>query len=1009
MPGFTKEIKSVISELYSYGINLEDIKKIKDMDFDNVYIKGKLSDIYTIFEAFKLRIEEKYITNEEILLKLCENIKNSDIIKNSEFVFDGFTGFTPIQNKVLKLLTEYSKKIDITVTIPLSECEDMGSMGFSKIKEQELFNMSKTMINKIYSINAENNMLINRIKYIESNEGRHRDNKELQFLEKHIFRKRDEVLDKNESVRLLKFTDPTEESDYIINLINTLVKEEGYRYSDIAVITGDAERYGKILETNFKKNNIPFFMDNKRSLLLNPCVIGIRAILEMVDDNYSYESVFRFLKSDIYDMDMEKLDLFENYILEFGIRGFSTYNKEFKKKKGRWTEEKLIIINEIRSDLIDLTSEFTSSIKNKLILVSDVCKNIYQMIEKLDIYSKLMNYRAYFEENKDLSMVKEYEQAYDYIIELLEKMVLLLGGEEISLKEFRQIIESGFSDINVGIIPLYLDAVTVGDIERSRLHDIKVLMVLGCNDGVIPSTKKSSNLLSQKDRGFLKRLNLELSPTERESVFIGKYYLYLNLTKPKDKLILTYSVSTTEGKSLRPAYIINSVRALYGEDMDLSKPYKIKEFANKNTAFSYLSLNFSRKIEDMNELSKELFSLFYKDKEIGDKLKMIVDGGFFSTNPTNLSKAVAKSLYGNDILKSVTRLEKYASCAYAHFLRYGLHLVERNTYELNVSDIGTIYHEIIENVSNHIKENKLDFRTISDELRSEIVDLSIEKTLREENNDILSSSKRNEYLISSIREFSLRTIWAISKHLNAGNYNPKDYEFSFKEGRIDRIDTLDLDNQVYVKIIDYKTGNKEFSMDDVINGLQMQLMYYMGAVIDHEKSIESNREVLPGGAFYFNIKSPYIERLEALNEEEIDSNILKEFKMSGLINSERIPALNMDEALNDEKKASDIIPIKSKDIGLPITKNSMNSKNYNKLIEYVKEKTLKYCDEILEGNIELNPYKKGQLKPCDYCEYKSICNFNEKYSNNKFRKLKTYKPEDVYELLNNEEVRKEEK
>ncbi len=1002
MTGFVEEMKSAISELYSYGISLDEFESIKELTKDKPYISEKLKDIFIIYKKFKETLGEKYITKEEILEKLCQVCNKSFFVRNSEFIFDGFTGFTPVQYKVLGLLMEYSEKVTIAVTISKEEAKKLTNAGFSEIKEQELFLLSKNTINKIFSIASDKNISIRKENITilsDDNNYRQRNNEELKFLEKCLFRNSNEKFENQGKVKVFAMDTPLKEADFAAAFINNAVRNEGYRYRDFAVITGDMDTYRQIISQAFDENEIPFFMDNKRKLILNPCVVAIRSALDIITEDFSYESVFRFLKCGISNIDRSDIDILENYVLEYGIRGFKRYSKPFVRKKIKGIEK----INEIREEFIDLISDFRNLVKKKDLTVRELTIAVYEFIEKLNVFDKLKVYEEKFIEEGKLSLSKEYNQTYGQIIELLDKIVELMGDTKINVRDYGNLLDAGFEEIKVGVIPLNIDNVVVGDIERTRLGDIKILFVLGVNDGIIPKTGGSTGLLSQSDRGYLKKLNVELSPTSRENIFIQRFYLYLNLTKPNENLILSYSLSNNNGNSLRPSYLIGVIANMYNDTDLLTKNLLKDNISTKEMGLKYVAGHFVNNEDTLSELTKELFTYFYSDNDLRDKLFKIVEGAYFSSNTGKIDEVIANALYGDDVIKSASRLEKYAACAYAHFLSYGLQLAQRKVYEINAADIGNIYHKVIEMFSKEMKLSGFDFRTISENDKNKLLDICIEKVSNLESSEVFLSTKRNKYLLDRIKEVSSRTIWAISEHIKAGNFNPKEFELSFSDGRIDRVDTFEEDDRMYVKIIDYKSGSKKFDIEEVMNGLQIQLVYYMGAVLDIEKEKHKDMTVMPAGAFYFNIKSPYIDRINDGNEETQDKTfeerMLAEYKMSGLVNSDKEPAINMDASLDNGAKTSMIIPLKLNEIDISIGNSSMGSNNFTKIIEYVRNKTDIMCDEVLSGNIKVNPYKKGNVTPCEYCQFKGLCTFNEKYSGNKFRTLNKYEPKDIYDEL----------
>ena len=1021
--GFVEEMKSVISELYLYGIGPEKYREIREQVKANKLIAEKLKDIEVIYEGFQKYIQDKYITKEELLDKLCQVVPDSRIIRESELYFDGFTGFTPVQNKLISLFLQYSKGLTITVTVGRESLEEIKSgigKGSIAVSEQELFKMSKDTINTILGLYVENfgkegleGVVKNSVFLGEASGGRWKGNPVLEHLEQNLFRGNGKRLENDGSLQVMRFDNPRSEVEYMTDYLAYQVRNNGKRYRDFAIISGDMEGYGRILADNLMIRDIPFFMDNKRSLILNPAVTFIRAILEVIDTDFSYESVFKFLKSGIEVLDMDSVDILENYVIACGIRGHKKYFTPFMAKKRRMTDEEYTGINEIRERFTEITGDIYEEFKGKKLEegeklnVRKMTEYLYEFMVRFQLESTLKEMEEAFTDMGEMSLGKEYGQTYAYIIDLFDKIVSLLGEEVISLKEYREILDAGFEEIKVGVIPLGADQVIVGDIERTRLKDIQILMVLGANDGVIPRHSKKNSLLSQSDRNYLKKLDIELSPTVRENIFIQKFYLYLNLTKPSRELLLSYADSGMDGAALRPSYLIGEIERLYDrtdrcEEAGFADCLKL---SSKAFALKYLSENLNKNnAGDMSDFLKELYSYFYQDKDYSRVLAKVREGIFFDNNPTKLSRSVAEQLAGKDTLRSVSRLEKYAACAYAHFLSYGLQLAEREKYEVSMADMGTLYHRCMELFSGEMVRQGYDFRTISREERNHLVDSCVEKITENYGNTVLKSTKRNEYLIRKIKSVCKKTVWAMCEHVKRGKFQPENFEFVIKEGRIDRLDTYEEDGRLYIKIIDYKSGNKKFDMSDVFNGLQLQLVYYMGEALKIKESLARGREVIPAGTFYFQIKSPYIECNEKMEDEKLQEILLKEYKMTGLVNDMREPAIAMDHILEEEKAESDIIPLKSKELGSAATASGLNEVNFQKMIVKVEKIMDDFTEEILDGRIDKNPYKKANISPCNYCSYKSICNFDDREFNNSYRKLlKISKAEDVVKELNGEE------
>ena len=1053
--GFVEEMKSSISELYQYGISPDDLESIVREAKGHKSTMMKLDDIRVIYEGFKEYVKNMsgddnvYITKEEVLSGLCEAVKASEIIKNSEIYLDGFTGFTPVQNRLIQLLMEYSKGVNITLAIDACECNSLTSTGFVDVKEHELFAMSKTTVNTLISLAADRRVQIEKPVIIDMHDmSRFKENDVLLHVEKNLFRYNEiKTIKSNDTIGIYVADNPLKEAEFISDKIASMIMESNgtLRYRDIAIVTGDLENARGNIERALKSNDIPYFMDSKRSLIRNPFVGIIRSVLQMADEDFSYESVFSYLKNEFSPIEIEAVDVFENYVLGCGIRGASQYSSHFIKKYKDMKDEELEFCESVRERLLEAIGEFfdeclseskteisdtnnskasqleeisDASISNKKLSnnafkglkVREITQKLRSFIEKHDLVSKLAQRQEHFMEQGEHSLAAEYGQTYELTMELFDKLDSLLGEEELTLKEYRRLLDDGFLEIKVGIIPMVMDQVVVGDIQRTRLNSIKVLFVMNVNDGVIPSHGGKPGLLSQSDRTVLKNLNMELSPTLREAGFIQRFYLYLNLTKPSEKLIMTYALSSCDGNGIRPSYLIGVMQDMFdGLDIKLCK----NEYATEGKQGGIITKKraFDKTVKGIKEygdeetdlLWRELISYFGRSDKYREALDRAIEGAFFTNTDNVLEKAVAKALYGDKLTGSITRIENYAACAYAHFLNYGLKLMERPVYEIKPVDIGNIFHEAIELFSREIVDRNIDFSDVSDDMRKDIVDDVVQKVTEKYGGHVLRSTARNEYMIEKIRRVTDRSAWAIIEHIKRGGFKPDDFELKLREGRIDRVDRLVEDDNVYIKVIDYKSGSKTFSPSDVENGLQLQLIYYMDTLVKRERAQHAEKNVHPGGVFYFNIKDPVIDYEESMiDDESYSEKLLEQYKMTGAINSEETVIKGIDKELSDKNKTSSVAKVKYGDIGSSIRVGAdagiMAEENFNNLVERVKVKISEMTTEIIEGNIAMNPYKKGNYSPCEYCKYKSVCAFDTRNFENEYRRLHTTSTKEVEQL-----------
>ena len=551
--GFVSELKSVISELLQYDHSPEEVLAIADRIEDNALLNAKMRDIGLVYDKFKQYLHDNYITSEEILDVLCDYVDKSDIIKNSELVFDGFTGFTPIQYKLIKILLENARKITVTVTIDVTEKPNvMDGM-------ENLFFMSKEMINKLHVISDEvckNQLPLDDI--LVEGPSKRFNSEQLAFLEKNIFRGRYERYESdNNNIRIYNARTVKEEIQYAASEIIRLTRHEGYRYRDIAIVSGDISSYGVMAGNILKQNDIPVFVDAKKPVTDNPLVELIRGILEVILKNYSYDSVFRYLRSGLTGITRQETDILENYCLATGIHGSSAWHKTWIRKGRAKNGFVLEDMNRLREQIIEPVKELEDVLKCKTSTVRDRVKALYEFLCRLGCFDKLMKLA------KSIDSESEYEQIYRKTIELFDKMVELLGDQIVDMSEFNKIIDSGFQEIKVGLIPPSSDCVVVGDIERTRLDDIKILFFLGTNEGIIPKKNDNRGVLSEADRDKLESMNVVLSADVRRKAFVQRFYLYLILTKPSDRLYISYSNKGTDGAGILPSYIIRTIRQMF--------------------------------------------------------------------------------------------------------------------------------------------------------------------------------------------------------------------------------------------------------------------------------------------------------------------------------------------------------------------------------------------------------------------------------------------------------------
>ena len=999
--GYIHEVKSAISEFMQYGISTQDMDKLIASAEKRGALAMKLRDLKTLYRGFQDYIRDHFITTEETLDVLRRSLVKSKILQGSVVVFDGFTGFTPIQNRLIQELMRVCEETIVTVTIGAEE--DPYQMD----GEQKLFHLSKKTVADLVKLAAEAEVTRGEDVFVKGGPNRFTEAPALCYLEQNLFRYQYEpYTEKQREIRLFEALSPREEVHQTALYIRKLIREEGLTYRDIAVVIGDLEGYASYVETEFGQLEIPCFLDRTRGIVLNPMIEYIKSALQLYIRDFSYDTVFHFLRSGMADISREEIDELENYVIRTGARGYRTYSRLFTRRTEEMqqgsgqedterAEETLERLNRIRQQFADTVEILHMAPRAK---AGEYVDHLYDFLEQNQVQQKLLNYQQQFEQEGDLAKAREYAQIYRLVMDLLDQIYELLGEEEISQQEFADILEAGFGEITVGTIPQNVDRIVVGDMERTRLKQVKVLFFLGVNDGNIPKNASKGGIISDMDREFLIESGTEMAPSPRQQMYIQRLYLYLNMTKPSERLYLSYAKVNSDGKGIRPSYLIDTVRKLFPQ-LAVEYPQnrsRIEQIEGRQEGARYLAEELREYADGtLREEERQDFYLMYRayeaDPEGRDRLTA---AAFRRYKESGLSRIVARALYGRQLENSVSRLETYAACACRHFLQYGLSLQEREEFGFEVSDMGNVYHAVLENFAGKLAESGRTWWDFDENFATQAIKEAVEGYAATYGETVLYSSARNEYAITRMSRILTRTVLTLQQHLKQGSFQPDDYELSFRfaenldsihvdlseeekmhlQGRIDRIDVSEDAEHVYVKVIDYKSGNKKFDLAALYYGLQLQLVVYMNAAMELESRKHPDKEIVPAALLYYHIDDPTIETPVELTQEQINEEILAKLRMNGVVNSDPAVVERLDRFLQDKSK---VIPVEKKKDGSFSARSGVLSREEMQLVSsYVDTKIRKIGREILDGKIAANPYEKGNEEACTYCAYKKVCGFD---------------------------------
>lgn len=1020
--GYVSEVKSVLSELMQYEVTEFELKEMERRTENRPLLQAKLEDLQVLYHAFKEYQKERFLKPEEIYDLLCQMAGESQLLRRSVLAFDGFAGFTPAQIKVLEELFVYCPDIYMTATLDARE-EVFGATG-----EQDLFAPSRRLI---YAVKEAAERAAKRNRHSEMKEPivlggeaipRFSSGGALLHLEQNLFRRKKKTFHGAlDEISMHVSSNPAAEVHFAAQKISHLVREKHLRYREIAVITGDLPSYSNYVKHIFPTYDLPVFVDETRLILLNPCLEFVRGVLELVQRDYSSEAVFRCLRTGMAGFLQEEIDQLENYVLAAGIRGRKGWEKEWEYRPKQVTEEELEAVNALRLRMTETFGGFAESVSQKERTLRDYASALYELLRDCEVDRQLEQRAEELEAAGEHGQAREYAQIYEILMHLLDEMVGLLGEEKMELKEFTEILEAGLSEAKVGVIPPGIDQVQVGDIRRTRLAHVKVLFFLGLNDGWVPGRGNDGGIVSDMERELLKENGMELAPTARENSYIQRFYLYQNLTKPSHHLYLSWCLGSSDGSVMRPSYLVGTIRRLFPNLQTVREKdpgCDLSQITTKKNGMQYF-LHGLQEVRDGSTSRQwmELYHTYWREPDYRKRVETLVKAAFSGPGEGRLSFTTSRALYGEIMTNSVTRLEQFAACAFAHFAVYGLRLQERELYGVKAADLGILFHRSLELFSRKITGSGRDWMELTQEEERTLMEQCVEDVSSQYGAGVLQSSARSHYTVQRLKRILCRSAWVLHEQLAAGSFRPTGFEVSFADagdleavhvsfgekgrlhlqGRIDRIDTAETEDAVYVKIVDYKSGSAQFDPVSLYYGLQLQLVVYLNAALEMEQKLHRDKEIVPAGVFYYRMEDPVLEKEPGASEQQMYEKLLKKLRPDGILNEDEEVLKLLDRCMSGD---SLVIPAgRKKDGSLKAASKTVTPEQFRILGKFANRKLKELGMRMLSGEVAANPYEADGRMPCEYCAYGDVCGFDRKIPGNCPHRLEALGKEEVWKRM----------
>ena len=1001
-------IMTQLTELKKHGVSLDNLETLKE-NIEDTYLESKLNDIYTVYSQFQEKIKNNYIDENDSLTILKEQLDSTNMFDNTEIYIDEFVGFTKQEYDIIEKLLEKAYKVTISIT--------SDELYKTKDASNDIFYTNKETISKILKIAKANNIKIEEP--VKQEEIYRFKNKELNHIEENLYNFPYKKF--NEDVTNLKLFLANNQYSEVENIARTIVKlvrDEGYRYRDIAIITKNIDTYSNLCKAIFNEYNIPVYIDEKRDLSQNILVKYLISILDVFSKNWTYDSVINYIKSGFTNISQEDIYLLENYALEWNVRGSLWYKQDWNfrdaDEKG---EEQIAHLNELRRNIVNPLVKLKNNLSGKK-SAKQISENLYKFFIENKIDEILAEKINKLNEAQEVSISAEYETSWKIIMQVLDEIVLVFGDENITFETYMQILKTGLGESKLGTIPMAQDEVTVGDVDRSRSHKIKIVFIIGLNDGMFPGTTKAEGFLNDADRQKILEKGIELAKGTVDRIYEDNFNIYKAFTTAEERMYLSYSSSDMEGKSLRQSILVSRIKKIFTKLQEESDIIQRKsEICTKQNTFEELLINL-RDFRDGKEIDPiwfKIYNIFDNDTEWKPKLESAIKALSYTNVPEKITKENVEKMYGDVLKTSVSRLEQYSSCPFSYYLKYGLKLNEKETFNLEAVDTGTFMHDVIDSFFARLDEQEINIKQITDEEIEEIVTEIIQDKLNLNKNYIYTVSAKYKilagrlkkvvttsmkYIVQSIKQSEFEVFGHEIEFGGKGQYKPITVKTDDGKrveiiGKIDRVDILKNPDGTYVRIIDYKSSIKNIDLNQVVSGLQLQLLTYLNETCKVE-------DFLPAGVLYFNLSNPSISSEKNMTDEEIENKIKQEFKMKGLILADVNIIRKMDTKI-DETGTSTIIPAGIKKDGEinNLKTSAISKEQFNYLQKYMNKLIKQISESILAGNIEVKPYYNTKLKttPCTYCKYRSICRFDENSATNKYNYISNLNKDAILEML----------
>ncbi len=974
--GLVDLLAETLVEFEQYNILPDDLRRTVE-GVTNDLLAGRLQDLALIYQTYLQTIEGGFRDQGVMMGELAAAAADSRMLDGAELWLDGFLDLNPSQMAVLAAILPKALAVNVCLCLP-----DGGA--------QRIFDRQRHLGDKLRHMAQELGADIEVVRLLKNY--RHQANPELAAVEEAFAAGGFGAVstDRPQNIRLLAAADPHDEVTAAARIISELCGRRGYRFRDIAVITRSIGDYRTELNNVFRDFGIPFFLDMGAELGRHPVLKLLSTVLSVLADNWSAPAVFAYLKSGLAPITAEEADVLENYARRIGLKG-NMWRRAGSFRRGR--EEELPLINELAARAVAPLLNLQQSLPEQP-TVADMAVGLRTLLDELRVADRLAEWQQRAVADGELRLADAHRQILPEAERLLEQLAAFLGDTPGDAAHFAELLAEGAGRLELSSIPPSLNEVTVAEISRSRLPDIRAAIVLGMNEGVMPLVTAETGFFNSAERRHLAGLGLRLAPGGREQQFLEDYYIYIALTRSSERLYLIYAENGADGAARQPSLALADLRRVFpGLAVEKTAALdRLGMLGGDRMLLAGLTAHLARlkagePVDGQDDAFwRSVCHQLNREGRLQPALAMLSGGLSYQVDRTPLDRRRFGALYPRADTTSVSRLEKFNTCPCRYYASYGLGLYPREEFQLRPVDVGTLYHHLLAAVMQRLLEQNCDWSALTAEQIEPLI-LAVLDDFVEHDADwraLLADSAKNRYAREKMIAVVRQSILDMSAAFALGQFRPVAFELDFGmgaglepvviempdgrrvslRGQIDRVDAARGTDGDFVRVVDYKLQNKTLRLADIYYGLNWQLPLYLDALL--QNAAGEGQKLAPAGMFYIPVQ-------EIIKSVKTAGEAGDALRLQGLAILD-IEALTLAERDFEPGSRTQTMQVHlKKDMTFGQNTLGLSPAEYGLVQRALRRMVAGRLGEMLSGDIRQRPIAPQGKPVCEHCDYYPLC------------------------------------